>query len=187
MEFEEVQSIWGAQDAQPIFRVDEKELYEKVLGRKRTTLRITNISELVLIFVYLGSGGYVWYLNVRDSFFMYLLAGWMIAVALLCVVGRVRRIVSGRRFDRTIRGELQHALAVASYQVRFSQFGRWNIVLIGVLCVFGMWESGKAPWIGVLVGLFFAVAYYLSGFENGMYKRRKERLQRLYKMIILDR
>jgi hypothetical protein len=180
MEFEEVQSIWGAQDAQPTFRVDEQELYRKVLGRKRKALRITNISELLLICVNIGMGGYVWHLNVRGGFFMYLMAGWMIAVGLLCVVSRVRRIVSGRRFDRSVRGELQHALAVARYQEKLSQFGRWNIVLIGALCVFGMWEGGKAPWVGVLVGLFFAVAYYLSGFEHGMYRRQRERLEELY-------
>jgi hypothetical protein len=180
MEFEEVQNIWGAQDAQPIFRVDEKELYGKVLGRKKKVLRITNISELSLICVNLGAGCYTWFLNSRGVFFMYLMGGWMIAVALLCVGSRVWRIVSGRRFDRTVRGELQHTLAVARYQERLSQFGRWNIVLIGVFCVFGMWESGKAPWIGVLVGLFFAFAYYLSGFEHGYYRRQKERLEELY-------
>ena len=180
MEFEEVQNIWGAQDAQSIYRVDEKELYGKVLGRKRKALRITNISELLLICVNMGAGGYVWYLNTRGVFFIYVMGGWMIAVALLCVVSRVRRIASGRRFDRSVRGELQHALAVARYQVRLSQFSRWNIVLIGALCVFGMWESGKAPWVGVLVGLFFAVTYYLSGFEHGCYRRQKERLESLY-------
>jgi len=183
MEFEEVKSIWGAQDAQPIFRVDEKELYEKVLGRKRKALHITNISELVLIFVHLGAGGYVWYLNTRGIFFMYLLAGWMIVVALLCVVSRVRRVVSGRRYDRSVRGELQHALAVAKYQVKLSRFGRWNIVLIGVFCVFGMWESGKSPWVGVLVGLFFVATYYLSGFEHGIYKRQRDRLEELYSKL----
>ncbi|MDO6435658.1 hypothetical protein Q4E93_33905 [Flavitalea sp. BT771] len=180
MEFEEVQSIWGAQDAQPIFRVDEKELHEKVLGRKKKALRITNISELILIFTYLGAGSYVWYLNVRGVFFMYLMAGWMIAMALLGIFRRVRRIVAGRRFDRTVRGELEHALAVARYQVKLSRMGRWNIILIGVFCVFGMWESGKSPWVGVWVGLFFVFTYYLSGFEHGCYKRQRERLEELY-------
>ena len=114
---------------------------------------------------------------------MYLLAGWMIVVALLCVVSRVRRVVSGRRYDRSVRGELQHALAVARYQVKLSRFGRWNIVLIGVFCVFGMWESGKAPWVGVLVGLFFVATYYLSGFEHGIYKRQRDRLEELYSKL----
>jgi hypothetical protein len=180
MEFEEVQSIWGAQDAQPNFRVDEQELHRKILGRKRKALRITNMSELVLIFVNLGAGCYVWYLNTRGIFFMYLMGGWMIAVALMCVVSRVLRIISGRRFDRSVRGELQHALAVARYQVRLSRFGRWNIILIGVFCVFGMWESGKSPWVGVLVGLFFVFAYYFSGFEHGCYRRQRARLEELY-------
>jgi len=183
MEFDEVKSIWGAQDAQPIFRVDEQELYRKVLGRKRKALRITNISELLLIFVHLGAGGYVWYLNTRGVFFMYLMAGWMIAVALLCVVGRVRRVVSGRRYDRSVRGELEHALAVARYQVKLSRLGRWNIILIGVFCVFGMWESGKSLWVNVFVVLFFIITYYLSGFEHAIYLRQKERLEKLYRKL----
>ena len=76
-----------------------------------------------------------------------------------------------------MHGDLRHALSVATYQVRLAQFGRWNILPIGILILLGVWESGKSIWVVVGTLIFFVLANYVAGWESGIYKARKRELE----------
>ena len=58
---------------------------------------------------------------------MYLLSAWMLGSALFMLVNRIRRIKRNNQFDRSMSGDLDHAIAVATYQVRISQIMFWPI------------------------------------------------------------
>jgi len=60
-------------------------------------------------------------------------------------------------------GDLDHAISIATYQVRISQIMRWNVLPIGALTLLGLWEGGKPLWIALLVLLFFSLTYFASG------------------------
>ena len=75
---------------------------------------------------------------------MYILSAWMLGSALYLLVSRIRRIKANHRFDRSMRGDLTHAISVATYQVRLSRLMRWNILPIGILTLLGVWSSGKS-------------------------------------------
>ena len=186
MEFDEVQTIWGAQDDQAQYKIDEKELHSRILARKNKAVFTTNLSELVLICVYLGTGAFIFWLNGNSGtrkFSLDLMAGWVVLVALVVIVSRIWRIISDRRFDRSIQGELQHALAVATYQTRLSMFMRWNMFMMCGLILFGMLE-GRKPWWATAGTLFFALLVYYGGrFEHQKYKRQKERLEELKQQL----
>ena len=64
MEFEELRKIWDAQNNQPLYAINEKAMYNLVLSKKKQAHHITNISELLLIFVNIGSGILVLALNI---------------------------------------------------------------------------------------------------------------------------
>jgi hypothetical protein len=64
MEFEELRKIWDAQDNQPLYAINEKAMYNLILSKKKQAHHITNISELLLIFVNLGSGILILALNL---------------------------------------------------------------------------------------------------------------------------
>ncbi|MBN9383324.1 MAG: hypothetical protein J0H74_21390 [Chitinophagaceae bacterium] len=177
MEFKEMQSIWGAQNSAAAYNFDEEELHRRILARKNRALSIANISELMIIGVYVGAGVFIWVVK------MYLLAGWLFLVALVLVISRIRRLIAARRFDRSVQGELQHALATAKYQVRLSRLMRWNIVPIGVLSVLAIGQGGKPLWAMALVLLFFAASYYGAGFENKKYVRQRESLEALQRSL----
>jgi len=178
MDFEEMKAIWNTQSDAGGYKIDEKELYGRVLAKKGKTLRIANFTELMIIGVYAGVGIFV----LVESH-MYYLAAWMWMVALVLLISRVRRLRAARRFDRTIQGELQHALAVAKYQVRVSQLMRWNILPIALFCLWGSWEGGKSVWGMVFIVLVFVVTFYASGFEHRMYVRQKEALEALERSL----
>jgi hypothetical protein len=183
MEFEEMQKIWDAQNNQPLYAINEEALHRRILAKKNQARRITNVSELLSIFVNLGGGAIILektLTNRSPAVSMYAMSAWMFVVGLYWLVNRIRRMKERKRFDRSMKGELAHALADAAYQVRLSRLMRLNIFPIGILLLIGIWEGGKAVWIGGLILAGAVLLYHLSGFEHNFYKKRKQELEMLH-------
>lgn len=182
MEFDELQEIWDAQNKQPLYAINEEALHNRIQSKMRQGYHITNFSELLLIVVNLGTGSFILALNLFKqpvNISMYLLAGWMLVTALYSLVSRVRRIRGDHRFDRSLQGDLSHAISLASYQVRLSQIMRWNMLPVGVFTLLGLLEGGKALWIAGLVLVFFVLTWYAARWEHNLYKNRKQALETL--------
>jgi hypothetical protein len=177
MDFEEMQTIWNAQNNANAYKLDEQELHRRILARKKRAVMITNFSELMIMIVYAAVGWVVLSVN------MYYLAIWMWAVVMVLMISRIIRLRAARRFDRSVQGELQHALATAKYQVRLSQLMRWNIVVIFALTLWTIWKSGKPAWTLVLMSLIFLLAWYVSGIEHNKYKAQKGSLETLQQSL----
>lgn len=180
MEFEELQQIWDSQNNKPLYAIDEKALHNRILSKKNKARHITNISELLSIIVNIGAGCFILGVNFfkpGGNLFMYFLSAWMLSTALYLLVSRIRRIKGDHRFDRSMRGDLNHAISIATYQVRLSQLMRWNILPIGILILLGVWEGGKSLWLAVGIVIFFVLTNYAAGWEHNIYKARKRELE----------
>ncbi len=180
MEFEELQKIWDSQNNKPLYAIDENALHNRILTKKRQTYHITNVSELLSIIVNLCTGSFVFVINYSGShasIAMYIMAAWMLMVSLYALVSRVKRIRGEQQFHRTMKDDLNHAVAMATYQVRLSQLMRWNIIPIAALCLLGMLEAEKNGWVFLLTLGFFAITYYASGWEHNIYKGKKQELE----------
>jgi hypothetical protein len=180
MEFEELQKIWDTQNNKTLYVIDEKALHNRILSKKKQGLHITNISELLSIVVNAGAGCFIFGMNFfkeSGNIFMYILSAWMFGTALYSLVSRVRRTKANKRFDRSMSGDLDHAIWVATYQVRFSQILRWNILPIGTLIILSVWDRGKSVWLAAGMLVFFVLTYYASRWEHNIYKRKKRELE----------
>jgi hypothetical protein len=180
MEFDEMKKIWDSQNNEPLYGINEKALHNRILSKKKKAYHITNLSELLLIIVNAGAGIFVLAVNLSKqsaNLYMYLLAAWMFLSALYMLVSRIRRIRGSRQFDRSMLGELAHAISVATYQVRLSQAGRWNILPIGVLCLLSLWEGGKSVWLIAAIVILFVLAAWGGRWEHSIYKARKRELE----------
>lgn len=182
MEFDEMKKIWDAQNNQPLYVIDEKALHNRIQSKMNGMSHLTNVSDWVLIFIYLGTGVV---LVGRNPFkpglniYMWLGAAWMFATVVYLVVGHIRRIKAGRRFDRSIHGDLDHAIWLAGYQVRLSQFIRWNLLPMGVIMIFSGWEAGKLIRVGLIILIANILAFYVTSTGIRANKRRKRELQGL--------
>lgn len=182
MELDEVRSIWNMQREQAPYQVDEQRLHQQVLARKSRALHITSISELLIIGIYIGVGIFVAFTNATSSkisLFMYAAVAWMLLVALLTVISRIRRIKGNRKFDRSVQGELQHGLALARYQVRLSRLMRLNTALLCCLMLFACWEKAKPWWATMLILAIFGLGWFVSGWEHNKHKMQKRKLEEL--------
>ncbi len=185
-EFDEMKKIWDSQNNEPLYAINEKALHDRILSKKRQAHHITNISELLSIIVNIVAGCFILAMNFpkqSGSLFMYILSAWMFVCAMYLLVGRIRRIKGNDQFDRSLRGDLHHAISMASYQVRLSQLMRWNILPIGTLSLLAVLEGGKSVWIAVGILIFFAIAYYVGGWEHSIYKNKKRELEILQKKL----
>jgi len=180
MEFDELQEIWDSQNNQPLYAINEKALHNRIQSKMKQGRHITNVSELLLILVNLGAGSFVLGVNLSlqsGNIFMYILAAWMFATALYALVSRIRRIKEAHRFDRSMRGDLDHAISVATYQVRLSKIMRWNILPVGAFVLLGLLEGRKPLWTVGLILVFLALAYYVGNWEHGIHNARKRELE----------
>jgi hypothetical protein len=180
MEFEELQQIWDLQNNQPLYAINEKALHNRVLAKKNKGYHITNISELLLIIVNIVSGFFILGVNLykgSSSISMYILAAWMLISAACVLISRIRRIVAKFRFDRSLRGDLNNAISIATYQVRLSQIMRWNIIPIGILVTLIFLEGGKSIWIAGFMVVAVVLVFYAGNWEHGIYKSRKKELE----------
>lgn len=180
MEFDELKKIWDSQNNEPLYGFNEKALHNRILSKKRQAYHITNTSELLGIIVNISAGAFilgVTFFQQNGNTSMYFLSAWMLISGLYFLISRIRRMRGDHRFDRSMRGDLDHAISVATYQVRLSQLMRWNIVPIGILTLIGVWGNGKSLWFTVGILIFFVVANYAAGWEHGIYKARKRELE----------
>jgi hypothetical protein len=187
MEFEEIKKIWDMQNNEALYVINEKALHNRILSKKKSAGHIANFTELLTIFVHTGTGLVVLGIALFKSasnLFMYLMAGWAFITALYLLVSRIRRMQREDRFDRSMLGDLNHALANANYQVSLSGILRWNVLPMGILLLFGFWETGKlSVWVVVAMVIFFALTHYAGGWEHRIYKNKKRELEMLQQKL----
>src|SRR6187399_266074 len=104
MEFDEMKKVWDVQNNEPVYGINEQALHRRILAKKNTGLRITFISELLLIVVNMCSGAFIfgisWY-KQSSNVFMYTLAVWMFVSGLYFLVHRIKRLQADQQFDRS--------------------------------------------------------------------------------------
>jgi small-conductance mechanosensitive channel len=180
MEFDELKMIWNAQEREPIFVMKEADLQKRIYAKRRQGLRITNFSELLGIIVYLFTAGVVLFVSIakrHSSPFMYVLAAWLFVCSVYVICGRVQRTRSQRVYDRTLRGELDQAIDIATHQVQLSYLMRWNALPIAMLTILALWDTGKSVWAIAGLAAFFALTNYASGWEHNIYRSKKKELE----------
>ncbi|GAB4049983.1 hypothetical protein [Spirosoma litoris] len=186
MEFDELQKIWHSQANEPLWVIDEKALYRRVLVKKEKVSHITNFSELLILIVYAGAGSFIVGLNyAKSNLVLYLMAAWMFVTALYVLISRIRRIKGSHTFDRSMLGELNHAIFIATYQVHFSRLIRWNIIPIGVLSLWGVWRVDQSVWLVVGIVMVFILGYVGGGWEHRIYTAKKRELEALQRKLMI--
>jgi hypothetical protein len=180
MEFDELQKIWDTQNNQPLYVINEQALHNRIVAKKHQVIHVAVLTEWIHIIANTLAGGFVLQQNytARSSFvFAYLLSAWMLGTVLYVLVNRIRRMREQKQFNRSISGDLQHALLTASYQVRISTIMRWNVLPIGLLVLLSLWEGGQSIWFLVAVALFFVLVFVASGWEQRIYRVKMKELQ----------
>ena len=180
MEFDEMKKVWDTQNNQPSYVIDEKALQNRIQRKKHSVLVnigdwLLIISNIAVIILLVGRHPFTPGANI----FLYIEAIWTFATVVYLVVSLIVRIKASRRFDRSIHGDLNHAIYLISYQMRISQITSWNLLPMGAIIIFSGWVAGKLFMVSSLVLVIDTVAIYAAGKIYQVNKRRKRALQGL--------
>ena len=186
MEFDEMKKIWDTQTNQPLYVIDEKALHNRIRSHMRGERRLAGRREWSTILFYLGAVGLMLGVDYFHPFqrganmFVYLLAAWMFTTVVYMAVSRTRRIRAGRRFDRSIRGDLDYAISLAAYQMRLSLVIGCNFLPLGAITILFAWEIGGLFLASVsVISLSGILTYFIERKGYRASKRRKHALQKL--------
>ena len=182
MEFDEMKKIWDSQNNQPLFVLDEKALHNRIQSKMNSFRQLTSITEWLLIIINMGTGSILLGFNgfkTGTNIFLYLEAFWMFGIAFYILLHHFLRLKASQEFDRSLHGDLDHAISLASYQMRLSQIIRWNFLPMGLIMIFSGWESGKLLKVGAFILVSYSLAFYVSSNGYQTNKRRKRELQSL--------
>ena len=189
MEFDEIKKIWDAQNNRPLYVIDEKALHNRIKAKMNGVRHSANFTEWSSLLIYPGVGCVLLTHNrfkPGANIFMYLESAWMFATVVYIVVSRIRRIKASRRFDRSIHGDLDHAISLAGYQVRLSRIMCWNTLPIGAITIFIGWEAGKLIMVSAIMLVSFVLALLFGIKGDRINKRKKRELQVLKEKLETD-
>lgn len=180
MEFEDLKKMWHSQDKAYIYSIDEQALHNRIKTKQKQASHIAHVSEWLSIGAFVVAGGGILAKNIvgsGGSIYMSLLGVWLLIAAVYLFIGRTRRIRGQSQFERSMRGDLEYAISLATYQVRLSGMLRWNLPVVGIFVLLSFWESGQSLWAIIGFAVFLTLAHFATGWEHGIYKSRKHELE----------
>ncbi len=182
MKFEDMKKIWDEQREEHVYVINEQQLHENIKARKQGASRMVNKIELFLLAVNGITGATLITLNYLDRsgdvLFGTLMGLFLLGVAVFILARRRKRLRHENRFDRTMLGDINHAIENATYQVRLSYAMLLTVVPVFAIAFLGAWKEGKSPLVLGFIAIMFVLAFLLGRWEHrGLHVARKKRLE----------
>jgi hypothetical protein len=187
MKFEEMKKVWDAQNEKHLYVVDEERLHKDILEKKDKTSKLVNKMEWLAILANLLAGSTILVKNILDTMIIYslVLGVLMLGMALAVFIKRLHRLKHENIFDRTVLGDLNHAIANASYQARLSYSMLLFFIPVAILVLASAFNKGKPPWVLFIIAAFFMIVMFLGRWEHrSWHVARKKRLEAMREKLM---
>lgn len=187
MEFEEMKKIWDDQNQRPLYAINEDALRRRVHAKSRKASFTSNVNEIALIIISIITFAIVAIKNIgNDNPYAYPPVIALLLTSVYIYIGRLRRKKKERQFDRTMLGDLDHALYNVDYEVRRARtFPLWYLIPVAIPAMLNMYMSGASMLKWVLVIGAFILSYFVVWFGlTKMQEPNKRKLERLREKIV---
>ena len=185
MEFEQMKKIWDEQKQEALYVINEEALHNSVKSKKRSANRIININEIGLILINVAVVGVM----IKDAFtredeyFDLIGAGVMLLIIGYIFYIRGRRRKEELQFDRSLLGELDHAIASTAATIRLgTTMVYWYFAPLAAFSISKMLYKGADWQQWLLVSGLFILGYFVANWDVKRYQANK--LKRLQNMRI---
>ncbi|MEL6671876.1 MAG: hypothetical protein AAFR61_06775 [Bacteroidota bacterium] len=182
MEFEDLQKVWDSQQNKMMYAINEDALFARILKHKRKAQNLAGMAELIIIFANLITFGLLASMEImkgKGNVFGMVMAAVMLGTAVYMGWRRWKRIKEENRFDRSMLGELEHAIANADYTVRVARSMGLYLVAIAVLSLLSLVADGTNWRMVIGMAVFFVITAFASKWEYRWYVKRRDKLTRL--------
>lgn len=183
MDFEQMQKIWDEEKKENFFVINEDAMRKTVTSKKRVANRDVNVTEIGLMIINTITATILLTRALIDSkaWPSYLGVGIMLFTVFYLMYIRRKRKKADLTFDRTMLGELDHAIANVKSTIAIGRtMIYWYILPIGIFSIVKMTIQGAAieKWLFVLVA--FALGHFVSNL--GVKKQHIPRLEKLQQL-----
>lgn len=169
MEFDEMKKIWDEQNQEALYAINEAALHRSIRSKKKRANRLSNINDIGLTIIALLTA--VTYISLeiiweQPSIYDYMVPVILVGIAVYVWSGRIRRKQEEGRFERSMLGDLDHAIANVQYEARRAQTMVWWFLLPLAIPTFLNMLQGDIQWWKMLsVAAGFLLAYSLIRWE----------------------
>lgn len=178
MEFEELKKIWDTQNNKPMFVINEEVLHRTIRKNKKKASWISDINEIGLMLIAVSTSAFLVFKNIdNENIYAYPPAIFLLITGLYVLIGRIRRKNNEKRFDRSVIGDLDHAISNTDFEInRAKTFIWWYILPVAFPVILNMVMNNASigKWIFVICG--FLLSYLVvrwSLIKSQMPKRKK--------------
>jgi hypothetical protein len=188
MKFEEMKKIWDEQNQEHLYVIDEKRLHDNIKVRKQKGSKLINRMEWFLIAVNFLTGTFLLttvIIEKESDLFINTLVVVMLGAALFIYSRHRARLKNENRFDRSMLGDLDHAIANATYQARLSYSMLIYFVLVWILVFLSAINSQSSMKMMIFLGVMFVVFLFLGSWEHkAWHLGRKKRLESMRAKLV---
>lgn len=140
MEFEELRKIWGQQTSETMYTVDERALFKMVTERKDVAGKRINRVEILMSIVNTLTGVFLLIRAlIYPNILGFIIAGVVIGTVPCILYLRRKRKKAENIFDRSIAGELDHALSNTNSMITFHRLMIVGYLIpLSVVCVLAL-------------------------------------------------
>lgn len=187
MEFEEMKKIWDTQTNRPLYVINEDALHNRIRSKLRSSVRMNDTNDFGLILVALVTS--VILLLIQGlSIWNIITSAVLILVAVYVLVSRMGRIKQEQQFDRSMLGELGHAISGIDYEIRRSRTIMWWFILpVTIPAAIKLFQSDATLWQMFIVPAAFVLSLLVIqwGLKNSLIPKRRH-LESLQQKITED-
>lgn len=184
MEFEQMQKIWDEEKKENLFIIDEAALHKSVTRKKDAAGRKINKVEIALILInsFCSITLFIKALNDTHSW-NFIGSALMLSTVLYVLFSRYKRKKDENTFDRSMLGELNHAIANTDSIIQFSR-----LMIIGYLIPISIFIMGKLTWSDASIGRWLTMGFmYLLAFVLIQWERKKMHIPRKHNLELLKK
>ena len=190
MEIEELQKIWNEQKGETMYAINENALHQSITRKKDVASRRMSIVEISLMVINSITGVILLVDAIMDkeSLWDYAFSVIMLLTVLFLAIFRKNRLKQERTFDRSMLGELDHAMNNANSMIRIATLMiQYYLLPIGVFSIVKMSIQGASLEKWILVIGAYSLAFILVYFERKVcHIPRKQKLIKLREKLYED-
>lgn len=175
MEFEEMQKIWNEQKGETMYAINETALHKSITRKKNMASKrmdgveigISLINGVMAIVLFIDA------LNDPHNW-DFIGSAMMLATVIYIQVSRHKRLKAENTFDRSMVGELDHAIANTNSLIHFSR-----MMVLGYLLPFSFFYILKMLVVDAsLEKWLFVLGMYILAFALIIWERKKMHIPR---------
>lgn len=190
MKFEEMQKIWNEQKGETMYAINESALHQSIGRKKEAISRKVSLVEISLMII----NGIVTIILFTDAIldkeglWDYIGASIMALTVIFLFIFRKRRKEKENTFDRTMMGELDHAIQNSESIIQIATIMiYYYLIPMGLFSILKMIYYGASleKWL-FIIGMF-ALAFFLVIWERkAMHIPRRQSLNNMKKKLMED-